>query len=256
MFRAWFLFSCVLLAACRPVLPLPPEEIVERSMRATAAAQSLRYRLMVSLSNPEKGIMTQGSREGEVQRESAQEYWTLTVQRSSINFLTVAPGETYVRFPQAPAPHPLAGEWWLLPEKNPSATQALDPVALPFLKRFLSITTPQAVPPLQGMYRLSVQLDAGALDPSFAAQGFIGTMLIDARTFLLRELQWETPPVPGENTVTLRVEFFDFNTIPPRRIPHDVAPLPPAFHATLRTTIDDLPQPLPLLLGIAELAGV
>lgn len=234
MFRLLLLVGIpvLLLAACRGMQALSPEEVLQRSMQENAVLSSVSYTVRATHITG-SGTHTDVLLQGNLHRESQTHDWHMSVERNgvfigSMSGARVEPDDLYL---------------------------------LPLPINLLTVVKDTGQMQWDGrtVYRYDVALrDAetdGLLDtltgdpfplPTFR---FTGTLWIDTESFLLQRSTWDIVTQTTDEMIRLDVTLQNHNTAQAIHIPDATEERLPMTQASAQRIFDTIPPSLSLLLG-------
>lgn len=219
------------LAACRSQRAFAPEEVLRRSINASAALQTVSY-AMRAVHTAENGDQTDVILEGGLWRDAQRHGWRISVERNgaivgSASGVSIEPDDPYL----LPFPAEL-----LMVARDRGMTQWNNRVAY--------------------LYDVILRDDAGDLLDALAnspsplpALRFMGTLWIDAESFLLRRSTWDVAAQTGDERMRLDIVISDEDTATAMRLPVAADTLSPHDRASVERIFDAIPPSLSLLLG-------
>lgn len=219
------------LAACRSERTLDPEEVLQRSTRASAALPTVSY-AMRAAHTAENGDRTDVLLEGGLRRDAQQHHWRIRVERNGA----------------------------LIGSASGASIEPDDPYLLPLPATFLKVARNRGMTQWNNrtayMYDVVLRDEAGDLFDAladrplpFPALRFTGTLWIDAESFLPLRSTWDVTSRGGEEKMTLDIAAMrDATLIPtPPISAHDQPPT--RDQASIERIFDAIPPSLSLLLG-------
>lgn len=219
------------LAACRSERALSPEEVLQRSMHASAALPTVSYAVRAA-HTAENGDRTDVLLEGGLRRDTQQHYWRIRVERNGA----------------------------LVGSASGASIEPDDPYLLPLPTALLTVARDRGMTQWSNrtayLYDVVLRDEAGDLFDAltdrplpFPALRFTGTLWIDAESFLPLRSTWDVTSRGGGEKMTLDIAAMrDAALIPALPITAQDQP-PTRDRASVEHIFDAIPPSLSLLLG-------
>lgn len=249
----------LLLTGCTSARELTPEEVLHKSMLASADLSSVSY-MVHATQTTGKGDQTNILLQGNVQQESQEHAWNMGIEREgfplvSIAGIYIAPDDLYL---QIPGEDP---SWYHVPQRE-AADPYLPLAILPLPVTLFVVTQNHGKTQFDHhtVYRYDVLLRDEAMQrllhspetrlPSFSEYRFTGTLWIDAESFLLRKSTWDLTGQTESETIGLDVSFTNHNTAPFIEVPRGAEGWLSQTRTSVKNIFETIPPSLSLLLGL------
>ena len=224
----------LLLTACRSIRTFTPEEVLQKSMQASAALSSVSYTVRATHATG-NGDHTNVLLQGNLHRESQKHDWRMSVERDGIFIGSTAgvSGEPYDLY-LLPLPATL-----LEVVQDRGRTQWDNHAVYRYDVALRDAETESLLDTLTG---------SPSLLPLFH---FTGTLWIDSESFLLRRSTWDVTTQASDEIMKLDVTLKNHNTAPTMQIP-DGEEGSPQTRASVEHIFENIPSSLSLLLGMPK----
>ncbi len=224
----------LLLTACRSIRTFTPEEVLQKSMQASAALSSVSYTVRATHATG-NGDHTNVLLQGNLHRESQKHDWRMSVERDGIFIgstagVSVEPDDLYL----LPLPATL-----LEVVQDRGRTQWDNHAVYRYDVALRDAETESLLDTLTG---------SPSLLPLFH---FTGTLWIDSESFLLRRSTWDVTTQASDEIMKLDVTLKNHNTAPTMQIP-DGEEGSPQTRASVEHIFENIPSSLSLLLGMPK----